>query len=80
MHLSGRSRDLKINAAGASHLDLKDFPVDNAAVHLSGASHSQVNLNGQLDVSLEGASKLEYRGRVVMGNVKVTGASTLKQD
>jgi hypothetical protein len=79
MRLSGKSKELKINAAGASHLDLKDFPAENASIHLSGASHSQVDLDGKLDVLLEGASKLEYSGRVIMGNVKVAGASTLKQ-
>ena len=79
MHLSGRCKDLKISATGASHLDLKDFTAEDAAIRLAGASRSQVNLNGKMDVSLEGASNLEFRGQVIMGDVKVTGASTLKQ-
>ncbi len=79
MHLSGRSKDLKISSSGASHLDLRDFPSENSSVRLAGASRSMVNLNGKLDISLEGASNLEYRGCVTLGDVRVTGASTLKQ-
>jgi hypothetical protein len=77
--LHGRSGDLKINAAGASHVDLADYPVKNAAIRLSGASHCKVNLDGKLDASLEGASRLEYLGRAVLGDLRTAGASSVKQ-
>ena len=79
MQLHGKTKDLKINAAGASHLDLKDFQAENASIRLTGASCSLVKLNGKLDIDLEGASNMEYSGQVIMGDVKVNGASNLKK-
>lgn len=77
--LKGSAQGMELDATGASQLDLYDFPVGNARVKLSGASRSIVNLNGKLDVDLSGASNLEYSGQVNMGEVRVTGASTLKK-
>jgi hypothetical protein len=76
--LKGSAKNVSVDAAGASYIDLDDFQIANAKVKLTGASHSFVNLNGKLDVSLEGASKLEYNGQPSMGEVRVTGASNLK--
>jgi hypothetical protein len=79
VELKGSAQDLNIEATGASHIDLKDLALRNARVRMSGASRSTVNLNGKLDVDLSGASNLEYTGQVAMGDVRVTGASTLKK-
>jgi hypothetical protein len=79
LELKGSARDLNIEATGASQIDLKDLTLRNARVHMSGASRSLVNLNGKLDVDLSGASNLEYAGQVAMGDVRVTGASSLKK-
>jgi hypothetical protein len=35
-------------------------------------------VNAKLDISLSGASRLEYSGNPALGNVAVSGASTLK--
>jgi hypothetical protein len=78
IELKGSARDTVIDASGASHIDLDDFPVHNAKFKLTGASHSTVNLNGKLDAILDGASRLEFNGQPTMGEVRVTGASTLK--
>jgi hypothetical protein len=77
--LKGSAQDMDLEATGASHIDLLDFVIRNARVKLSGASRSTVNMNGKLDVDLGGASNLEYAGQVTMGDVRVTGASTLKK-
>jgi hypothetical protein len=77
--LKGSAQDINIDTAGASHNDLRDLVVRNARVRLSGASRSMLNLNGKLDVDLSGASSLEYEGQATMGDVRVTGASTLKR-
>jgi hypothetical protein len=77
--LRGSAQDIELDVAGASHIELDDFPVKNAKVRLVGASHAAMNLAGKLDVRLEGASRLEYEGQPTMGDVQVTGASTLKQ-
>jgi hypothetical protein len=79
IELKGSARDLVMDASGASHIDLDDYPVHNANIKLTGASQSMVNVNGKLDVSLEGASRLEYQGQPSMGETRVTGASTLKR-
>jgi hypothetical protein len=79
LELHGEGRNLQVEATGASRIDLERFPVHDARYRLTGASRGTINLNGKLDVDLEGASTLEYDGQVTMGNVKVAGASTLKK-
>jgi hypothetical protein len=79
IYLKGSTQNLMVDASGASQIDLKDFSGTNGKVRLSGASRSWVNLNGKLDVDLNGASNLEYEGQVGMGEVRVNGASTLKK-
>jgi hypothetical protein len=77
--LKGSANDLEIDASGASRLELDDFQVHNAKVKLSGATNSAINVSGRLDVSLEGASKLEYGGQPTLGDVRVIGASSLRK-
>jgi hypothetical protein len=79
LSLNGSAGDLVVDAAGASLLDLADFKVKNARLKLSGASRGSLNLNGKMDVNLEGASRLDYTGQVTMGETQITGASTLKR-
>jgi hypothetical protein len=79
IELKGTAQELALDASGASHIDLYDYPVHNAKIKLTGASQCTVNLNGKLDVTLEGASRLDYAGQPVMGETRVTGASTLKR-
>ena len=77
VELEGSAGNIVIDASGASHVDLAGFHVDSANVKLSGASHSSVNIDGQLDADLSGASKLHWLGKPVMGDMKTTGASTI---
>ncbi len=77
--LKGAARDLALDASGASHIDLYNYQVHDAKIKLAGASQCVVNLTGKLDSILEGASRLEYQGQPVMGETRVTGASTLKR-
>ncbi len=77
--IKGSARDIAVDATGASHMDLDGFAVRNAKFRLSGASHCTINLNGKLDAILDGASRLEYGGQPSLGEVRVTGASTLKR-
>jgi hypothetical protein len=76
LKLEGSAKDITIDGSGASHAELYNFPIHNANVKLSGASHGAINLDGKLDVKLSGASKLTYVGNPVMGSVDVTGASS----
>jgi hypothetical protein len=77
--LEGAAREMSVEAYGASHLDLGRFSVQNAKIRLTGASHSFINISGKLDVALEGASHLDYKGQPTMGDIKITGASSLNR-
>jgi hypothetical protein len=77
--ITGSAQNLDLDASGASHFELDSFPVHNAKVRLVGASRGNVNLDGRLDVVLEGASNLEYLGQASIGDVRVTGASSIKK-
>ena len=76
--LKGTGADVTVEAAGASHIDFERFAVRNVKVRLAGASHCIVNMNGKLDATVEGASRLEYEGQPTMGDVKTAGASSLR--
>jgi hypothetical protein len=75
--LTGSASRLDLDVSGASHFDLEGFPVHDARVRLVGASRGLVNSDGKLDVMLEGASNLEYLGQATLGDVRVSGASSI---
>jgi len=60
--LEGYASDISIEASGASHANLANFPVSNAAVNISGASVATVNASGTIDGNVSGASRLTYLG------------------
>lgn len=80
VELKGSADNIIISASGASKVDLADFPLDNANIHLSGASEATVNAKGRLDCVLSDASRLYFQGNPTMGKVSVTGASTIKHE
>jgi hypothetical protein len=83
LNLSGASRAmlrgagdlLDLKASGASDAALRDFPVNEATVNLSGASRADVEVNGPLDVEVSGASRVTYGGDTDLGSVDSSGAS-----
>ena len=77
--LVGSAQDIVINASGASDVTLPDFPAVNAEVELSGASDADINISGQLDVDLSGASDLKYTGNLRLGSIDITGCSSISQ-
>lgn len=79
VELVGEANDLVATVSGASHLELSEFPVHNAIINLSGASHSTVNLDGRLDAVVSGASHLLYIGNPTLGNIVTSDVSTVKE-
>jgi len=80
LELDGEANDLTVDeCSGASDLDLSNFPVNNAGVDLSGASRATVNLDGTLDADISGASRLEYIGAPTMGDVNISGGSSINK-
>ena len=79
VELEGSANKIVADAAGASHVDLASFHVSGAKIKLSGASHTTLNIDGQLDANLSGASKLYWLGKPVMGDIRMAGASTMSR-
>ncbi len=78
VNLKGLAKDIILTTSGASKVDLTDFPMDNADVNLSGASEATLHIKGKLNCVVSAASSLYFLGNPTMGNVQVTGASTIK--
>jgi PBP1b-binding outer membrane lipoprotein LpoB len=79
IQMEGSAESMVVDASGASSLKLADFKVKDAHIALSGASDSTINLDGNLDVDLSGASTLEYIGKPALGIVDISSSSTLKE-
>ena len=77
--LAGSADDLDVNGSGGSQLDLEAFSVNNADVELSGGGRATVNVNGTLDVNLSGGSKVLYVGEPTVGDIDLSGDSTVNR-
>ena len=78
IELEGSANKIMLNASGASKVTLANFPLDDANVNLSGASEATLNIKGRLDAVLIAAARLYFQGNPVMGDINVSGASTVK--
>jgi hypothetical protein len=76
--LKGSANNFDLTASGASVLDLLEFTVNTANAKLDGASEATIAVEEKLDVALSGASRLYFHGNPTIGNISVTGASTIK--
>ena len=76
--MRGSTGDIRVEASGASRVDLPNLTVNNADVTLTGASDASINLDGKLDMSLSGASSLNYTGTPVLGEINLSGGSTIQ--
>lgn len=75
--LTGSGGDVRLEGSGASDADLKGYMADDANIDFSGASHANLYINGRLDVSLSGASSLDYTGNPTLGNIETSGSSSM---
>lgn len=79
VNLKGTAEDLDVNGSGGSRMDLEAFSVDNADVNISGGGSATVNVNGTLDINLSGGSMVIYVGEPTMGDIDLSGSSTLRK-
>ncbi len=79
VEFEGSAGNVVVGASGASKADLSKLSVKDADVGVSGGSRASVNTNGRLDVSVSGGSTVEYAGSPVLGNVNVSGGSTVRR-
>jgi hypothetical protein len=77
LELEGAASNINFVATGGSRSDLSDFPVHNASVVLSGGSQATINMDGTLNANLSGGSQLQYIGTPTMGDISLSGGSTI---
>jgi RNA polymerase sigma factor (sigma-70 family) len=75
--LRGSAAEVMLSATGASRIALGDLATAKASIKLSGASHATIHAKDRLDYTLNGASRLEYRGNPMVGKKETSGASSV---
>jgi hypothetical protein len=76
--LTGAAQTLKLDASGASAIDLAGLTVGDADVTLTGGTDAEVLVTGTLNVSASGGSSLGYSGDPKLGTVEVSGGAEVK--
>lgn len=66
--MKGKAYKAEYECSGASAIDARDFIVKRAAVHLSGASKAEVNVEDELQYNVSVASKMTYYGNAKLVN------------
>jgi hypothetical protein len=77
--LSGSANNLHISGSGGSQLDLESFSVSSANINLSGGSRATINMDGTLSADLSGGSKVIYVGEASLGDIDLSGGSTINR-
>ncbi len=77
ININGLCSNLYLEASGASQLNMGNFVTESAYFVLSGASDGTIHVTDHLDVTLSGVSVLRYHNNPEIGNVNITGASSL---
>jgi hypothetical protein len=75
--LSGSGDDLFIDSSGGSRVNLEDFPVKDADIKISGGGFADIHMDGNLDANLSGGSKVVYSGNLELGDLDLSGGSTV---
>jgi hypothetical protein len=78
-NLDGSAPQLEINGSSASTADLKDLPATAVKVALSGASTAFIAVTDRIDATLKEGSVVTYLGNPKMGNLDISGASTIRR-
>jgi hypothetical protein len=71
----GSATSAKLEASGAGRLDLKDFPLRDADLQLSGGASGTVRVSGTLNVEASGGAHLDYYGSPTIGRMDVSGGA-----
>jgi hypothetical protein len=77
-NLDGSAPQLEIDGSSASTADLKDLTATAVKVDLSGASTAFINVADRIDATLKEGSVVTYLGNPKMGNLDISGASTIR--
>lgn len=77
IELAGTGKYLKLNASGGSDFDGYDYKVEEATIHASGGSDSNVYVSQSIDVHASGASDVNFKGNPKQTKLKSSGASDI---
>ena len=80
VEMFGYGMNLNADLGGTSSADLRDFSIKNANVELSGSSDLHLKMDGTLNIDASGASNMYYTGNVIMGDIELSGASSIKEE
>ncbi|MBX7055947.1 MAG: DUF2807 domain-containing protein [Pyrinomonadaceae bacterium] len=75
--VTGEAAELNVDISGATKVLADGLSVTNAKIEASGASFAAVNVSGELNSDLSGASRVEYRGNPGSIVTKKSGASSV---
>jgi hypothetical protein len=78
VELQGTANSIVLNASGASNVNLNYLPLNYADVTLGSASEATIDVKETLDIVASGASRLYFLGNPTIGNLDISGASTVK--
>lgn len=79
LEVDGSADGASMEGSGASSFQMANFYMLVATINLSGASNGNVEVNGRLDLELSGASHLTVGGDPILGNIQISGASSLSR-
>jgi hypothetical protein len=77
IELAGAVDNLVADGSGSSQLLLGGFLTKDASISLSDGGRATVNVSGTLNVSLSGGSHLAYMGEPKLGDIDVSGGSSI---
>lgn len=78
--LKGKSNNAEIMLSGASQFGNEKFTVqDRLKIECSGASESTVNVKGEIEAEITGASIFNYSGKATFIEKEVSGAGIINQ-
>jgi hypothetical protein len=77
--LAGKALELELEASGKSKMDFGQFEVVDASASLKESSEALMNITGEFDVELNGASRMYYLGNPVIKDSSISADSILQQ-
>jgi hypothetical protein len=77
--LSGSGDNLVIDSSGGSRVNLEDFSVNDADINISGGGFADIRMFGVLDANLSGGSSVIYSGDPKLGDMELSGGSTVRR-
>lgn len=77
--LSGSGDNLLVDSSGGSRVNLEEFPVKDANIKISGGGFADIDMDGILDANLSGGSKVIYSGDLELGDLDLSGGSTVSR-